>query len=262
VRINVLLYHDVVHGRDSDASGFAGHGPDRYKLDWGRFVEHLDALEQATPGPPVALDGVLGGRAQPGAWAITFDDGGASALAAGAELGRRGWRAHFFCVSDRIGRRGFLGPDEIIALERMGHPIGSHSRTHPPRITDCSWSEMVDEWRSSTERLAALLGHPVTSAAVPGGFYSAALARAAAAARISLLFTSEPVRTVRRVDGCLVIGRHAIRHHTRPETAAAVAAGHRSPWLRQRAGWTARKAAKGIGGDAYLKARAALLSRR
>ena len=42
---------------------------------------------------------------------ITFDDGGASALAAGEELARRSWRGHFFIATDLVGRPGYLDWD-------------------------------------------------------------------------------------------------------------------------------------------------------
>jgi peptidoglycan/xylan/chitin deacetylase (PgdA/CDA1 family) len=262
VRVSVLLYHDVIRGADRDASGFRGPGAARCKLGWDQFIEHLDSVGRATAGPPVTVDDLLARRAPERAWAITFDDGGASALAAGEELVRRGWRGHFFCVSDRIGERGFLDADEIVALDRMGHVIGSHSRSHPARISNCPWDRMLDEWRVSAERLGELLERPVTCAGVPGGFYSRALARAAAAAGLTALFTSEPVRVVRSVDGCAVIGRYANGYTTPAHTAAEAAAGHLRPWLTQRAGWNARKVPKRIAGDSYSRLRARLLDRR
>jgi peptidoglycan/xylan/chitin deacetylase (PgdA/CDA1 family) len=261
VRTSVLLYHDVIRG-DPDTSGFPGAAAAHYKLDWATYVEHLDAVERATAGPPDVVDDLLAGRVAGQSWSITFDDGGSSSLAAGEELARRGWRGHFFCVSDLVGRPGFIGAEEIAALRRMGHVIGSHSRTHPAQISALPWPELVQEWRASAERLGALLGEPVVSAAVPGGFYSPVVARAAAVAGVKALFTSEPVRRVRSVDGCLVVGRHAVRRPTRAATVAQAAAGRRGPWLRQRATWSVAKAAKAVGGESYAKARAALLARR
>lgn len=262
MRVSVLLYHDVIRGCDRGASGFSGPGAQRFKLGWDRFVEHLDGVGVATAAAPVTVDDMVARRAPDGAWAITFDDGGESALAAGEELARRGWRGHFFCVSDRIGEPGFLDAEGIVALDRMGHVIGSHSRSHPARISASPWKRMVEEWRASAERLGELVGRPITSGAVPGGFYSPALARAAGAAGLAALFTSEPVRSLRSVDGCAVIGRYAVLAETPAHTAAAAAAGRPRPWLTQRAGWTARKVPKQIAGDSYPRLRARLLARR
>lgn len=262
MKTSVLLYHDVIRGGDPDAIGFPGATAARYKLDWAAFVEHLEELERVTAGPPDVIDDLLADRAGSQSWSITFDDGGSSALAAGEELARRGWRAHFFCVSDLVGRPGFIGVEEIAALRAMGHVIGSHSRSHPNRMSALPWPELVEEWRASAERLGALVGEPVLSAAVPGGSYSPVVARAAAAAGVEALFTSEPVRRARHVDGCLVVGRHAVRRTTSAATVARAATGGHRPWLRQRAAWTAAKAAKAVGGETYAKARAAVLARR
>jgi peptidoglycan/xylan/chitin deacetylase (PgdA/CDA1 family) len=262
VNTSVLLYHDVIRDGDPDSTGFPGPTAAHYKLDWGAFVAHLDALERVVAGPPDVVDDLLAERAPRESWSITFDDGGSSAPAAAEELARRGWRGHFFCVSDLVGRPGFMSRDEIAAVRAMGHVIGSHSRSHPARISALPWPELVEEWRVSAERLGALLGEPVCSAAVPGGYYSPVVARAAAAAGVMALFTSEPVRRTRRLDGCLVVGRHAVRRTTPAASVARAAAGRRRPWLRQRAAWSAGKAAKAVGGEAYLKARAALLARR
>ena len=262
MKTSVLLYHDVIRGGDPDATGFQGATAARYKLDWAAFVDHLEELGRVTAGPPDVIDDLLAGRAGRQSWSITFDDGGSSALAAGEELARRGWCGHFFCVSDLVGRPGFIGAEEIAALRAMGHVIGSHSRSHPARMSALAWPELVHEWRASAERLGALLGEPVLSAAVPGGYYSPVVAHAAAAAGVQALFTSEPVRRARRVDGCLVVGRHAVRRTTSAGTVARAATGGHRPWLRQRAAWTAAKAAKAVGGETYAKARAAVLARR
>ena len=63
--------------------------------------------------------------------ALTFDDGGASALDIAGMLERRGWRGHFFVTTSRIGEPGFVGPDAVRELAERGHDVGSHSHTHP-----------------------------------------------------------------------------------------------------------------------------------
>jgi peptidoglycan/xylan/chitin deacetylase (PgdA/CDA1 family) len=255
------MYHDVIRAGHVDASGFPGAGPARYKLEWGRFLEHLDLLERIVARGPDVADRAASGRVPPGSWSLTFDDGGVSALEIGEELARRGWRAHFLIPTDFIDKPGFLGRDDITALGRMGHLIGSHSCSHPARMSSCSWAELMDEWRRSTELLSELLGEKVCLASVPGGYYSTTVVRAAAAAGIATLYTSEPVRTASAIDGCVVIGRYAVVRGTPARTAADVAAGRSLPWLRQRASWNVRKGAKTLGGGLYPKARAAVLKR-
>jgi hypothetical protein len=69
------------------------------------------------------------------------------------------------------------------------------------------------------------------------------------------------VTKVREVDGCSVVGRFTILRGTRADTAAAFAGARLLPRLRQLASWNAKKAAKTIGGERYLRLRRRLLDR-
>lgn len=263
MRTSVLAYHDVIGvGESPDASGFLGPGPARYKLDWEQFNAHLEAIAAATGRAPVLAGDLIEGRAGGDSWSITFDDGGSSSIAIGEELARRGWRGHFFVVSARVGTPGFLDADGIRALTGMGHLIGTHSVSHPLRMSTLTWEELVEQWRGSSSELSELVGAPVTLGAVPGGYYSRRVGRAAAAGGLTALFNSEPVRAVRHVDGCVLIGRAAVRDRTPAGRAAELAAGRPLAWHRGRLTWGALKVAKAVGGDAYPKLRAALLARR
>ena len=197
-----------------------------------------------------------------GEWMITFDDGGASALLAGEELARRSWRGHFFIATDLIGRPGYLDWDGVRAVAEMGHVIGSHSCSHPDRMAACTWDQLMDEWSGSAAILAEELGQPVATASVPGGLYSRSVGRAAAAAGFTSLFTSLPSQRLRSIEGCRLIGRYAVRTDTTAADAAAAAQGHSLPWVRQRAAWRLRGAAKTVAGRRYESVRRALLARR
>jgi len=260
MRTHALMYHDVLTG-DPDASGYPGGGAARYKLSWDQFVAHLDAIGEAVSGPPDIFEDLAAGRAASPSWVITFDDGGASGLAAGEELARRQWRGHFFVTTDRTGTPGFLDTAGISELRRIGHVIGSHSVSHPSRMSSLSDAKLLEEWRTSVDVLSELLGESVRSASVPGGFYAKRIAAAAADAGISVLFTSEPVRTTHRVDTCLVVGRLAMKQYTPAKDAARIAAGHRVPWLREYTGWNIRKSAKALLGEGYENVRSRLLAR-
>src|SRR5258708_9256832 len=125
-----------------------------------------------------------------------------------------------------------------------------------------SAKELDEEWRTSIRILSDILGKEVDVASVPGGYFSRKVAQSAAAAGISVLFTSEPSAEARQVDGCLVLGRYTIK----AKTSAALAAGYVSdrPYLRwkQALFWNTKKIAKTLGGEYYIKARRAILSRR
>lgn len=246
MRLRALMYHDVDEGN-----------PDIYNVEPARFSEHLDAIERAVGRAPAAVEDVSDGD-----WMITFDDGGASAQHAGEELARRGWRGHFFIATDLIGQLGYLDWDGVRAVAGMGHVIGSHSCSHPDRMAACSWEQLLDEWSRSAAVLAEALGRPVRTASVPGGLYSRSVGRAAAAAGFTTLFTSLPSQRLGSIEGCLLIGRYAIRRDTPADEAAAAAAGRAVPWARQRAAWGLRGAAKRIAGERYEGMRRALLARR
>src|SRR5215475_12790866 len=116
-----LLYHDVIPHCDFESSGFRGVGANIYKLEQSHFEKHLDAIVRANP------------RAL-----ITIDDGGVSAIHTIAPmLEQRQLRGHFFIATDYIGQSGFLSSEQICELRRCGHEIGTHSCSHPERITHC-----------------------------------------------------------------------------------------------------------------------------
>lgn len=254
-----LGFHDVV-AADPDASGFPGPTAARYKFDQEMFRVHLDAVRATVDTRPLRADAIDGGAPAP-RWLLTFDDGGVSAVGIGTELASRGWVGNFFVTSDRIGTPGFLAAEEIRGLHAAGHVIGSHSCSHPERMSRCSDRELAHEWGDSVERLAGILGSPVTVASVPGGYSSARVVRAAAAAGIRTLFTSRPATRVHRVAGCAVLGRFALRAHDGPATSVHLVTRRLLPRLGANVAWNLRAAAKGVGGNTYLQVRRALLAR-
>jgi peptidoglycan/xylan/chitin deacetylase (PgdA/CDA1 family) len=263
VRNLSLLYHDVLADRNPAPSGFPSPDAGAYKLVESQFSAHLDAIRSATSAPTsIATDLLPAGRERRSgaAWMLHFDDGGSSALhVVSPLLLARGWRGHFYVPTDFLGTPGFLTHDELRALRAAGHVVGSHSCSHPPRISALDDAELLEEWRRSREVLSDVLGEDVVVASVPGGFYSARVARAAARAGIRILFNSEPVTSVRRIDGCLILGRYSIMRQTSAATAAAIAGGRLSPRCRQYLHWNGKKLAKTLAGPLYARIRLSLL---
>ena len=244
MRALAIMYHDVVEDGDFASSGFPGEGAHVYKLRREDFERHLDAIG----GLKVEL---------------TFDDGGASFLHPIADLlEARGRRGCFFITTGRIGTPGFLSEEAVPELHRRGHVVGSHSASHPTRMAALSRAEMDREWRTSLERLSSLLGEPVTTASVPGGYYSREVGLSAAAAGITRLFTSEPTSRVSRIEGCLIHGRYVVKRGMAPSWSGGFAAGSAAWCWRQSALWKAKRVAKALGGSAYVKAREAILERK
>jgi peptidoglycan/xylan/chitin deacetylase (PgdA/CDA1 family) len=245
----------------SRASGFPGGAAEPYKLGWNAFRLHLDRIGRYLETPSVAGDLIRGNTASP-RWLLTFDDGGASAVEIGNELRSRGWRGHFFVTTGKLGTGGFIDEDAVAELHHMGHVIGSHSVTHPPRMSALSFAEALTEWEASVARISDIVGGTVNTASIPGGYYSRKVARAARRCGIDVLFTSEPVRTTRLVEGLVVVGRYAVRRDTTPEEAVAAAVGRASVWLPQYVAWNLRKPLKRTAGARYTGARRKLQTRR
>jgi peptidoglycan/xylan/chitin deacetylase (PgdA/CDA1 family) len=260
MRALALLYHDVVEPGALSASGFGGGDADRYKLDVREFAGHLTAIARTSVKSGSAFDLRQRSGSLDPLLLFTFDDGGLSAYThAAGLLERHGWSGHFFVTTSRIGSPAFLDRDQIRSLRQRGHVIGSHSVSHPARMSACGWEQLVEEWRQSRQTLGEILEEDVIAASVPGGYYSADVARAASAAGVRILFTSEPVTRCHTVDECLVVGRYCMRRGGSADTAGQIARGDWSPRLRSWVAWNARKAAKKVGGDLYVKARLALL---
>jgi peptidoglycan/xylan/chitin deacetylase (PgdA/CDA1 family) len=258
-----LVYHDVTERGGADASGFPGGDAALYKLERAQFESHLRAIAAAVTESPARVSDVLTHGLKQTPLLLTFDDGGVSAYTVTADmLERAGWRGHFFITTDFIETQGFLSRAQIRELHERGHVIGSHSCSHPVRMSHCSTQEALDEWRVSVEKLSDIIGEAVTTGSVPGGFYSRMIAETASCAGLRVLFNSEPVTVGREVDGCLVLGRYSIQRGTTPEVAARLAAGRLAPRLKQAFGWNAKKVFKKLGGRYWLKARKALLSGR
>jgi len=240
-----LLFHDVYANHPHD-SGFSSPAADRYKLSVPQFDRELAALAC------LAEARGEGGSAIP--FTLTFDDGGESFYTIVADrLEARGWRGHCFVATDYIDRPGFLTRQQIRELHRRGHVIGSHSASHPHRIHACGRDVIATEWRSSVACLRDLLGEPIVTASVPGGFYSATVAETACDAGITTLFTSEPVRSTQHIRGCRIEGRFTLRHSSAPGLSARLVAD--APWSRWAmwAQWNAKATVKPLLGPFYAR---------
>lgn len=247
------MYHDVVAAGAEDTSGFPGRDAALYKVTPEAFVAHLRALTRARQRRSSA--DAANGHPR----ALTFDDGGVSAMYAADLLDSHGVHGHFFVTANYIGTPGFVTADHIRELARRGHRVGSHSCSHPLRMGHCSWPRLLDEWQRSRDILSEILGDDVRAASVPGGDFAPRVAEAAARAGITWLFTSEPTTGTREMSGVTVFGRFTIKRWTTAETAAALAAGGWLPCACQAVVWKAKKITKRLGGPRYLQIRKLLL---
>ena len=250
-----LLFHDV-YASDPAESGFRSPAADRYKLSIPEFDAQLDGLIRI---PDPALRQAQGAPSSPRGGSripavITFDDGGESYYTAAADrLEACGRRGHCFVTTDFIGQRGFLTAAQIRELDARGHMIGSHSASHPARFSTLTIDEMRREWTESRQALEHVLGRAVTAASVPGGYFSRAVANAAAECGFRVLFTSEPTSKTSSVNGCAVMGRFTIRRGHAPDMAQRFVMA--SPWTRCGAWmeWNAKAIVKPLLGPSYAR---------
>jgi hypothetical protein len=232
-----FCFHEVTdHPR---STGFQRRGAVPFRLTRRQFAAHLDAIARSPWLPRRVTDLEAAGDAR--SLLLTFDDGGRSALDAADELGRRGWRGHFFVITGRVGTATFLGVEDIRYLHRCGHVIGSHSHTHPDIFRELSPAAMLEEWRTSAAFLSDLLGVPCEAASVPGGEISPAALESGAGAGFRYLFTVEPVVRPGRVRECRIFGRYLVKAATTPARVGQLA---------QFRGWTAALALRRLKGVA------------
>jgi peptidoglycan/xylan/chitin deacetylase (PgdA/CDA1 family) len=255
MRVLSIAYHDI--GEDwlahrQDPRGAANV----YRLGRPAFQAHLQSIIDRGAAQRVRTLGRPQHCISPVPVLLTFDDGAETAyLIAAEELERHGWRGHFFVVTKWIGRPGFLDVEQIRSLHARGHVIGSHTHSHPRRMSELEWADMLWEWSESCAALSDILGEPVTVASVANGFYSRRVAEAAAAAGIEILFNSEPTPDVDIVDGTLVLGRYSVHRKTHPGFSGAVAAGKLWPRWRQAQCWQFKKMLKSVAGRPYASIR-------
>jgi peptidoglycan/xylan/chitin deacetylase (PgdA/CDA1 family) len=260
LRVACLLYHDVIANADWESSGFTGPGTAKYKLSQPEFEAHLLAVSRVSHARAITAHELANGNDQSLPFLLTFDDGGESAAGCITDvLAKYGWRGHFFVTAGKIGKKGFLNPDQIRGLRKNGHVIGSHSFSHPTRMSHCTRQKLADEWTTSIKTLADILGEAVDTASVPGGYYSNRVGETAAEAGIRVLFNSEPTTAVRSVSGCLVVGRYNIFRGTPPLVSGDLVSLRSSARSRQWLYWNFKKIVKRVAGGPYLAVRQLLL---
>jgi peptidoglycan/xylan/chitin deacetylase (PgdA/CDA1 family) len=259
-----LLYHDVVRPGEEATSGFSSADADIYKLYFEDFEKHLDAIGKTENVPDVTIHDFLSGEASNSNRVpvlLSFDDGGKSAPATADLLDRRGWKGHFFVTTDVIGSPAFMTKEDVREVRKRGHVIGSHSCSHPRRISHLNDSELQHEWRDSIAALEEILGEEVDTASVPGGFYSGRVLDFATRAGARILFNSEPVVGISRKGNCTLVGRFGLQRSSPPGLAAKYAGRDSATLWKQAAYWNAKKMIKAVGGERWLAFRKWWLAR-
>jgi len=252
MRAVTLLYHDVISNSDFRSSGFDAPGADHYKLDIEEFKRQIDSVDQRhrNKAQDLTIFNNIGSE-QP--FFISFDDGGSSFLNPIADiLEEYGWKGLFFISTDFIDTPGFLTRDQVAELHRRGHVIGSHSCSHPKKISECSREELIREWGESKRILSEIVGVEIESASVPGGFLSKDVEETAEEVGYKVLFTSEPQKKIYKTGDCFVVGRYSITRSTTLAECISLASGPNTFFqIWQYVYWNIKKFAKKYLGSFY-----------
>jgi peptidoglycan/xylan/chitin deacetylase (PgdA/CDA1 family) len=184
-----LLYHELRPG----GSNYS------YVLDTEEFSEQVKLLAH------------LRSQQESKLWPeITFDDGHISNFEFALPiLQSHGFEAHFFITVGWTNQReGYMGWQELRALQQAGQRIGAHGWTHT-LLTHCTGKDLEHELLDARLALEDKLGTSITTMSLPGGRYNQRILRACQSAGYTRVYTSTP--QVQFDPASLTIGRLNIR---------------------------------------------------
>lgn len=236
-----LMYHDV-YSRDINESGFNRTRDLMYKLDAGKFENHVRCISDLCKQKSLPLESVV----------FTFDDGGKSFHNVIAPiLDKYGFKGVFFISTKYIGTETFLNEDEIVELHKSGHIIGSHAHSHEHFYT-LSDSKIDEEWNTSIKILSKIIGSDVTYASVPNGDATKYVVKSAYEHGIKYLYTSEPTVKIDKYNDMDIHGRYVLLNNSSSEYVLSIIDNKRIRFqlLLKRQGL---KVVKTILGSNYLK---------
>lgn len=116
-----------------------------------------------------ALPAVAQQKAKQPIFSLDFDDGYQSAFEHALPiLDAAHMKATWFIITTKLGTPEYMTRDEVVALDKDGQEIGSHSESHP-NLSDLAMKQQTDEIAGSRDYLNGLLGHAPLSFAYPYG---------------------------------------------------------------------------------------------
>ncbi len=240
-----LMYHDV-YEKSVTESGFQNIGALKYKISRQSFEEQIKEISAISETHSIEKRNIC----------LTFDDGGKSFLTVIAPiLETYGFSGYFFITTKLINTAGFLTAAEIVELDNRGHYIGTHSHSHPPNISLLSFREIESEWTESSNILNDILKKPVEYASIPGGFFSSDSEKALFSVGVNVIFTSNPVSSIKFVKGKRIIGRFSIMHGMTTEEVRDITKSFSLIRFKLALKWNILKIVKLVCGRHYFKLR-------
>lgn len=244
------MYHDVYRGSTSE-SGFQNDTAIKYKVRASDFENQVATINDYLKSHNLPKDSVE----------FTFDDGGESFLTIIAPiLEKYGFRGKFYISTGKIGTKGFLNEAQVKELHSKGHIVGSHSHSHPERMSAMSKDEIDHEWNQSQNILKEILGFSPKYASIPNGYQSKAILESMISSGITVIDTSATTTRQRRFKSALVRGRYAV---TDDMTVSQLMKLLNSPAYRFKIAmrWYALSFAKKMLGNTYLSIRSKLVKK-
>ena len=133
-----LCYHDI-YDKDPNASGIKGIGANIYKIQQEKFQRQIKLLNTFSDLDVVSILDLDFATKCNKKVMLTFDDGGISAYTKIFPiLENAGMIGHFFIIGDRVGKKNFVSESHLREMRSCGHIIGTHSFSHPLRISSLS----------------------------------------------------------------------------------------------------------------------------
>lgn len=243
------MYHDII-GHESMESGFQNKTALKYKVSAKAFEEQVKQVRNYLDTKKMPDSAVT----------FTFDDGGESFFTNAAPiLEKYGFRGMFFISTGYIGNKGFLDAEQIRELSKRGHKIGSHSHSHPERMTVLSEKEIQDEWSISQMMLSEVLGFKPIIASIPNGYSSPLVIKSMISSDICEIYTSSPTSKVSKKKNYTLIGRYAVTSEMTTDEVLSIVT---SPYKRFKIGCRQQilDLAKRLLGNCYLSIRKKLIN--
>ncbi len=183
----ILGYHAIQRG---EPAAWQTREQAFYTVEARDFAAQLDLLQRAGCTCCLPENFLASAQNHPKTVLITFDDGHESDLTIVLPaLQERSLCATFFVCVDFIGRPGYMNWPQIKALSAAGMSVQSHGMLHHD-LTQFSEDDVFHELRSARLCLERNLERPVRYLALPGGFASHQVYRAAARAGYDAVFNS------------------------------------------------------------------------
>jgi peptidoglycan/xylan/chitin deacetylase (PgdA/CDA1 family) len=193
-----LMYHEL-QGPGLDISK-RDPGYRHYIVRAGDFRDQLSWLKFNGFTAITVSEALSSTNAAGNAVVITFDDGVRSDLTVAAPLLKEfGFSATFYLTSGLLGRKGFLGSNDVRELAREGFEIGCHSRNHRS-LDHLGEADLEEEIIQAKAELEAIIGVPVEHYACPGGSWSPLAVQVAKRAGFKSMATSRIGRNSRTTD--------------------------------------------------------------